>query len=244
MRALCIVLATALLAAGCSGSSSSTRKQTLTVFAASSLTSSFTALGKAFERAHPGVTVTFSFAASSTLAQQIRAAAPADVFASASTKTMSQVASDVDGVKDFATNTAEIAAAPGTTVTGLSDLARPGLKVALCDRSVPCGALADKVLANAHVTVKPVTRGLDVRSTLAYVTNGSADAAIVYVTDVKAAGAKVVGIEVPAAQNSSTTYEIATVTSSRHATLARQFEDYVLSPHGQAALATAGFSAP
>ena len=244
MRPRAAALALVLLLPSCTPGSATTGEQTLTVFAASSLTSSFATLGTAFERAHPGVTVSFSFAASNTLAQQISAAAPADAFASASTKAMAQVAGDVEGVKDFATNAAEIAVAHGTRVSSLADLARPGLKVALCDSSVPCGALADEVLAAAHVTVKPVTRGLDVKSTLAYVTNGSADAAIVYVTDVKAAGDKVVGVEITAAQNASTTYQIATVRSSRHATLAQQFEDYVLSPDGQATLAAAGFSAP
>lgn len=221
---------------------------TLTVFAAASLTGTFTELGRQFQAANPGTTVRFSFGASSTLAQQILAGAPADVFASASAATMAQVTGGGDA-KDpvtFATNTAEIAVAPASTgkVTSVADLARSDVKVALCQPQVPCGAIATKVLKTAGVTVKPVTQGLDVKATLAYVSSGEADAAVVYVTDVRAAGAKVRGVTIPAAQNASTAYPIATVTASKNTALAARFEAYVLSADGQRVLSAAGFSGP
>lgn len=220
----------------------------LTVFAAASLTESFTALGKQFEAANPGTKVTFSFGASSALAQQILAGAPADVFASASAKNMTQVTDkgEAQSPRTFAINVAEIAVAPAKAaqVASVADLAKPGLKVALCQPQVPCGALAQKVFATAKVTVKPVTQGLDVKSTLAYVTSGEADAAVVYATDVLAAGDKVTGVEIPADQNASTDYPIATVTASKNAALATAFEDYVLSAAGQDVLAEAGFQKP
>ena len=218
------------------------------MFAAASLTQTFTTLGHQFEAAHPGTTVKFSFGASSALAQQIIAGAPADVFASASPKNMTQVttAGDATDPKTFAKNVAEIAVAPdhASEVTSIADLGKAGVTVALCQPQVPCGALAQQVLANAHVTVKPVTQGLDVKSTLAYVTSGEVDAAIVYVTDVKAAGSTVKGVEVPPADNASTAYLIAPVTASGNRALAAAFEDYVLSPAGQGALSQAGFQPP
>jgi molybdate transport system substrate-binding protein len=214
------------------------------VFAAASLTKAFTELGAAFENAHPGTEVVLSFAASSTLAQQVIAGAPADVFASASTKNMDQVDAQADKPAAFATNVGQIAAAPGSTITWLADLALPGVKVALCEPAVPCGLLATTVLAKAGVRVQPVTRGLDVKSTLAYVTSGAVDAAIVYVTDVLAAGDKVKGVTIPAAVNAGTSYEIATITSSKHAALAQQFRDLVVSEAGQAVLTAAGFEKP
>src|SRR6185436_2767484 len=76
-----------------SGSSSASLSGNITVFAAASLTESFTEIGKQFEAANPGTKVTFSFGASSALAEQINAGAPADVFASASPKNMDQVVS-------------------------------------------------------------------------------------------------------------------------------------------------------
>lgn len=220
----------------------------VTVFAAASLTGSFTELGRQFETAHPGTTVKFSFGASSTLAQQINQGAPADVFASAATVNMQQVISDggIARSSSFASNTAEIAVAPSKAgaIAGVADLGRPGVTVALCQVQVPCGALAQTVLADAGVTVEPVTRGLDVKTTLAYVTNGQVDAAIVYVTDVKAAGSSVVGVPIPARDNAKTDYPIGVVTASRNAALANAFEQYVESPGGRSVLTAAGFSAP
>ena len=70
--------------ASSSSSSSSAATGAITVFAASSLKESFSAIGAAFEAANPGTKVTFNFGASSTLATQITQKAPADVFASAS----------------------------------------------------------------------------------------------------------------------------------------------------------------
>ncbi len=257
----CALAFVAVLSAGCASSSMATKPSSaasstsaaglsgsITVFAAASLTKAFTALGKQFQAAHPGTTVRFSFGASSTLAQQIVAGAPADVFASASTKNMAQVvaANDAVGPKTFATNTAEIAVAPASAghISRIADLAKPGVKVALCQPQVPCGALAVKVLGLAKVTVKPVTQGLDVKSTLAYVTGGEADAAIVYVTDVKAAGSKVVGVQIPPADNASTAYPVATIKGSRNMPLAAAFAKLVLSPAGQRALSAAGFAPP
>lgn len=220
----------------------------ITVFAAASLTTSFTQLGRDFQAAHAGTTVRFSFGASSTLAQQIIAGAPADVFASASAKNMMQVtdAGNAADPQTFANNTAEIAVAPDAAarITSLTDLAKPGSKVAVCQPQVPCGALAQQVFDKAGVTVKPVTQGLDVKSTLRAVTEGNADAAVVYVTDVRAAGASVRGVEIPAALNASTAYPIATVSGSGNPTLGDAFARYVLTAEAQAVLAKAGFAAP
>ena len=240
MRCIALVVVLAL-AAACGSSSQKATKVTITVFAASSLTSSFTQLGAAFERTHPGTTVRFDFGGSTALATQITAGAPVDVFASASAASMKAATKAVDP-KTFATNLAEIAASPNSKVTALADLTK--VKVALCDPTVPCGALAVKVLDKAHVTLTPVTLGLDVKATLGYVTNGSVDAAIVYVTDVLAAGAKIKGVQIPADVNASTAYSIATIRSSSHATTAKAFEEFVLSEKGQQVLAAAGFQPP
>ena len=116
--------------------------------------------------------------------------------------------------------------------------------VALCQPEVPCGALAQKVLANAKVTVTPVTQGLDVKAVLATVSSGEVDAGIVYVTDVKAAGASVTGVTIPGDVNASTAYPIATVKTSKNTPLGQAFEDYVLSADGQSVLSQAGFAKP
>ncbi|MFC6006547.1 molybdate ABC transporter substrate-binding protein [Angustibacter luteus] len=234
--------------AGGSSTSSAAITGTITVFAAASLTESFTALGKSFEAAHPGTKVTFSFGPSSGLAEQITQGAPADVFASASKKNMTQVsdAGDAANPQDFAKNVMEIAVPPSNPakVTGVDDLARSGVKVALCQAAVPCGTVAAQVFTNAGITVKPVTEEADVKAVLAKVTLGEVDAGMVYVTDVKSAGDKVAGVEIPADVNASTSYPIAALKGSKNAATAQAFVDYVLSPTGTAALTAAGFQAP
>jgi molybdate transport system substrate-binding protein len=221
---------------------------TVTVFAAASLTESFTTLGKQFEAAHPGTTVKFNFGPSSGLAECINQGAPADVFASASPMNMQQVV-DAGGASDsktFANNVMQIAVPPDNpaNVTQVTDLAKSGVKVALCQPQVPCGKVAQEVFKKANITVMPVTQGADVKAVLTTVQLGEVDAGMVYQTDVQAAGTKVKGIVIPADQNASTSYPIASLTKAPNEAGAAAFVDYVLSPDGEKVLSQAGFAAP
>jgi len=221
---------------------------TVTVFAAASLTESFSTLGRQFEAAHPGTTVKFNFGASSSLAENINQGAPADVFASASPKNMQQVV-NADGASDsktFAKNVMQIAvpADNPADVREVTDLARSNVKVALCQPQVPCGAVAQQVFRNVNITVKPVTQGADVKAVLTTVRLGEVDAGMVYQTDVRAAGTEVRGIEIPADQNATTSYPIAALTEAPNPAGAAAFVDYVLSPDGEKVLEQAGFTAP
>ncbi len=249
----------AVAVAGCSSSGSGSSSPsasssaasptgTITVFAASSLMGTFTQLGQQFDAAHPGDTVKFSFGPSSGLATQITSGAPADVFASASPKNMDAVvtAGDAASPQDFAKNTMEVAVPPKNpaNVTSLTDLAKSSVKVALCQPQVPCGKVAAEVFKNAGLKVKPVTLQPDVKSVLSQVELGSVDAGVVYVTDVMAAGAKVKGVTIPASDNASTLYPIATISNSKHKSIAQAFVAYVLSPAGQQVLTAAGFEKP
>jgi len=259
------VAAAALLLAGCGssgtadGSSSSAKSSssgsgtaslsgTVNVFAAASLKEAFTKLGVQFEAAHPGVNVVFNFGPSSGLATQITQGAPADVFASASAKNMGQVvtAGEAASPTSFASNIMEIAvpAANPAGIKQLSDLAQSGVKVALCQPAVPCGTTAAKVFAKARLTVTPVSQEVDVKAVLTKVTLGEVDAGVVYVTDVRAAGDKVRGIEIPDDVNASTQYPIATLTKAPNKAAARAFTDYVLSADGAGILTAAGFARP
>jgi molybdate transport system substrate-binding protein len=221
---------------------------TVNVFAAASLQEAFTTLGKQFEKAHPGTKIVFNFGPSSSLATQINAGAPADVFASASTKNMSQVVTAGRAVspKKFASNVMEIAVPARNLagVKGLLDLAKSGVKVALCQSAVPCGVTAAQVFSNAKLTVTPVTQEVDVKAVLTKVTLGEVDAGVVYVTDVRAAGAKVKGIKIPTAVNATTKYPIVTLTQAPNKAGGQAFTDFVLSAGGAAVLSAAGFAKP
>jgi len=234
--------------AAAAGSSPAAQTGTITVFAASSLKDTFTQLGKQFEAAHPGDTVKFSFGASSTLATQINSGAPADVFASASPKNMDQVVTpgNASNPQNFAKNVMEVAVPPSNPakVTSVNDLAKSSVKTALCQPQVPCGVVAAEVFKNAKITVKPVTLQPDVKSVLTQVELSNADAGVVYVTDVKAAGSKVMGVTIPADVNATTTYPIAALTHSQYPSIAQAFVAYVLSPTGEQVLTAVGFEQP
>lgn len=226
-----------LALAACGGGGETSEPKTLTVFAAASLQESFTELAEEFEHEHD-VKVEFNFGPSSGLAEQIKAGAPADVFASASTTTMQQV---TDSSELFAANTMQIAVPPANPgeIEGLAELAWEGVKVALCQEQVPCGAAASEIIEKAGLKITPVTEETDVKAVLTKVRLGEVDAGIVYVTDVKAAGNDVLGIEIPSAQNTSTRYPIVALTK---ADLGREWVDLVRSQEGQKVLAAHGFS--
>ncbi|MFC9498085.1 molybdate ABC transporter substrate-binding protein [Streptomyces sp. NPDC056982] len=258
------VAALLALSACSSGSDSSSKKDsssssskdsakkvtgTVTVFAAASLKESFTTLGKDFEKAHPGTKVTFSFGGSDTLAASITGGAPADVFAAASPKTMAIVTDKKDAAgapSTFVRNQLEIATLPGNPdkVASLKDLTKSGLKVVLCDKTVPCGAAAQKALDASKLKLTPVSYEQDVKSALTKVELKEADAAVVYKTDVKAAGSKVEGVEFPESANAINDYPIALLKDAPNAEAAKEFIALVRSPEGQKVLTAAGFLKP
>jgi molybdate transport system substrate-binding protein len=218
----------------------------ITVDAASSLTEAFDSLKQKFEADHPGTTISISYGASSDFATQIGQGAPADVFASASTSSMDDVGSAAIEPTNFVTNTVEIAVPPGNPahITSVRDLARSGVKVAVCDPEVPCGAVAQDVFTNAGITVHPAASLADVKTTLAAVESGEVDAGVVYVTDVRAAGDKVDGVPIAGDLNSTTTYPIAVLKDAKNPDLARAWVSFVLSPTGAQVLTADGFGTP
>ncbi|MGW8744010.1 molybdate ABC transporter substrate-binding protein [Streptomyces sp. NPDC055794] len=222
---------------------------TVNVFAAASLTESFTELGKEFEKQHPGTKVVFNFGGSDSLAAGITSGAPADVFASASPKTM-KVVTDADAASGtpatFVRNRLEIATLPGNPdrIATLKDLTGSGLKVVLCDKSVPCGAAAQKALDASQLKLTPVSYEEDVKSALNKVVLKEADAALVYKTDVKAAGDKVEGVEFPEAADAVNDYPITLLKDAPNAEVGRAFIELVRSAEGQKVLTGAGFTAP
>ena len=233
--------------AGCSNSSPNSGD--ITVFAASSLKSAFTALGAQLEKGNPGTHVKFSFAGSSDLVAQLTGGAPADVFASADTATMTKVvdASLVAGNPvNFATNTLTIVTPPGNPkhLASFADLAKPGTQVVVCAPQVPCGAATKKVEAATGTALTPVSEESTVTDVLGKVTAGQADAGLVYVTDAAGAGDKVTAVAFPEAGGAVNTYPIAVLKGSKNADTAQKFVDLVTGPDGRKVLAGAGFAAP
>ena len=169
-----------------------------------------------------------------------------DVFAAASTSTMDGLGAAAVHPTPFVTNTLEIAVPPGNPadIRSVADLARSGVKVAVCDPEVPCGVVAQEVFDNAGLAVHRTANLADVKSVLAAVESGEVDAGLVYVTDVRAAGDQVDGVPIPHDVNASTTYPIAVLRDAKNPDLARAWVDYVLSAAGRQVLAADGFGRP
>ena len=251
-----VVAALALALAGCAAQPAGPRTPdadalagSITVFAAASLSGAFTGLARDFESRHPGTTVALNFAGSSDLATQLTEGAPADVFASADEKNMTK-ATDAglgDGEPvDFATNVLEIAVAPGNPegIDGLADLDDPDVATVVCAPAVPCGSATAAVAAAAGVALSPVSEESSVTDVLGKVVSGEADAGIVYVTDVLAAGDTVEGVAIDEADRAVNTYPIVALRGSAEPALARAFVAFVAGPDGRRVLHAAGFGAP
>lgn len=214
------------------------------MLAAASLTESFTELADDFKKNHPGVEIKMSFAGSQDIARQLEGGAPADVVAMADTTTPKTMPAEVTKGKtwaDFATNELEIATPKGNPghVTDLASLAK--VNTVLCAKTVPCGRAADKALTKANVHAHVVSYEQNVKSTLAKVSSGDADAAVVYRTDVKSAGAKVTGVDIASGSNVRTTLPIAAWSENEYA---EQFVQLVTGAEGRKVLSDAGFGSP
>jgi molybdate transport system substrate-binding protein len=220
-------------AAAGGGTSSSAPGGRPTVLAAASLT-------KVFPEIAPDAKYTFG--GSGALETDIEQGAPADVFAAASPKQPAALLAKglVDKPVEFATNTLVLIVPKDNPahITSVSDITRPGVKLVICDATVPCGDYARTAFKNV------VSQTTDVTQTVADVALGQADAGFVYITDAEAAGGKVAVIRLPAQAKPGAKDFIAVVKSAPHPVAARAFVASVLSPAGQAKLRAAGFGAP
>jgi molybdate transport system substrate-binding protein len=221
----------------------------ITVFAAASLTESFTAIAKQFDKKYPDVTMKFDFDASSNLAAQIQQGAPANVFASADEASLQKTIDSGDVIAPplvFAKNRLEIAVENGNPkkIKRLADLADPGLVVVLCADAVPCGKYAAEALTKAGVEVRPASREENAKAALSKMSLGEADAAVVYVTDVKAAKGDVSGVKIPHAQNVLATYPVGLTKRSQNSAAAKAWVRFLMSKEAQRTLRKFGFLLP
>src|SRR5579875_3440144 len=258
LTALAGALALSALLAACGGSGSSSSKASgtsdpssaaspagaaATVYAAASLT-------KVFPKLDPNGKYTFG--GSGALAIQVEQGAPADVYAAASAKYADELYAKglVEKPVEFATNTLVLIVPRRNPahITSVSDIARPGVKLVICNANVPCGDYARTAFANLGITASAmknvVSQTTDVTQTVAEVALGQADAGFVYITDADAASGKVKVIRLPARAKPQAEDYIAVVKGSRHPAAARSFVARVLSSGGQADLRAAGFGRP
>lgn len=230
------------------GSDDGTDGRTIRVFAAASLTDALAEVADGFEAARPGLDVELNLAGSSTLRAQILDGAPADVFASASPDVMDQVVeagATAGPATTFATNRLAIAVPSGNPagIVDVGDFARTDLLLGLCAPGVPCGDLADAVLAAGGIQPSVDTREPDVRALLTKVAAGELDGGIVYATDVLASN-DVDGIAVPGELGATATYPVAVLADGPNRDGGAAFVEFLLSDDGRRILVDHGFGVP
>jgi molybdate transport system substrate-binding protein len=242
-----------LLLVGCAGQATGQGADSgddqLTILAAASLTEVFQSLAEPFQALHPNTSLRFSFESSSTVVTQVQEGLQADVIATADEATMGELRSAgllAQPPQMFALNELAVIVEAGNPrdVRGLADLADPDLKVVLAAEEVPAGAYAREALQAAGVNVQPVSREEDVKAVVSKVSLGEADAGIVYVTDVQAAGPSVGSVPIPSEHNVVARYPIAALQAAPNRSHAEDFVQLVLSEDGRDALREAGFGVP
>jgi molybdate transport system substrate-binding protein len=242
---LAAVAVVTLALAGC-GIASGDERFTLKVLAASSLTDAFGELGAAYQAANRHVTgVQFEFAGSQEMAGDVHDREHADVLATADSTSMDIAAEQISRRRAFAQGTMTIAVAAGNPrhIRLLADLADPRLRVVLGGPVVPVGRYAARILAKAGVTVRPSSEEADARTVLTRIRTGTADAGIVYVTDMRSAGVSASSVPIPREQNVTATYFAAAVQNSAHGATARAFVTWLGSPAAVTILRKYGFMA-
>lgn len=229
------------------------RSEEIVVGAAASLREPLLASGRSFEAAHPGDRATFSFAASSWLAAQIRAGAPVDVFLSADERQVAALerggwALDATRVV-FAANTLALVVSPGAglQVRAAADLAQSGLRrFALPAAAVPLGHYA-RAWLEAHglsaALGSRLVQTADARATLAAVELGQADAALVYASDAALARRARIAYPIPAEEQPSIVYVGVLTPRGAAKPTGRAFLEFLLGP-GRSELEKAGFRPP
>jgi molybdate transport system substrate-binding protein len=232
----------------------------LTVFAAASLTEAFTEVGQNFAVEHPNVTVSFNFAGSQELSQQLGQGAPADVFASANASQMDTAIAAgrvSSGSQHTFAHNRLVVVYPRDNPAGLTtlqDLAQSDLLLILAAPEVPVGRYSLEFLDKARqdltfgatfkdqVLNNVVSYEKNVKAVLTKVALGEGDAGIVYSSDVTPEMTTQVGqLDIPAALNTTADYPIAVVSDNTYPLQAQAFVAYVLAPAGQDILAKYGF---
>jgi molybdate transport system substrate-binding protein len=194
----------------------------------------------------------YTFGGSGALQTDIEQGAPADVFAAASPKQPAALFANglVEKPVEFATNTLVLIVPKSNPahITSVNEITKPGVKLVICNATVPCGDYARKAFTNLGITTAAmknvVSQTTDVSQTVAEVALGQADAGFVYVTDAKAADGKVAVVRLPKKAKPGVKDFIAVVKSGRNQAAAKAFVQAVLSSTGQARLNAAGFGKP
>lgn len=217
----------------------------VTVFAASSLSQAFTELGKKYESSHSNVRLVFSFQSSSSLAAQLNAGAPADLFASASETDIARVKARIPQSTAFVSNRIVLGVLPTSqiVINKMIDLNKRGVKWIQCTHTAPCGVATDKALAVfGKINSRPISLEASASSAVAKLVNGEVDAAFIYHTDFVAHSGALREIRFADTLSTQTRYAMGVVADGKNREKAQDFMKYVISAKGLLFLTQSGFT--
>jgi len=247
-RFVAVALAASAVLSGCGGGGSD-KKPRLAVSAASSLTQALTSCSSAFADAK----VRLEFGGSDELAARIRQGAKPDVYAAANTKLPQALHEEgrLDKPRVFANNEPVLAIPQRSSkVHSLSDVGKPGLKIAVGSPSVPVGSYTAQALSRLPardqqgIEANIRSKEPDVKGVVGKLTQGAVDAGFVYATDVRATAGKLVAVELPARLEPTVAYGAGVVRKTAHLAAARKYVQGLVSGACEAALHKAGFGSP
>jgi len=246
-----VLLIIVLSFVACSTPVKVTTTETLTISAAASLKNSMESIKALYKETKPNVEITFNFAGSGDLQQQIENGAPVDIFISAAKKQMKALEDKgllLDGTKkDLLENTLVLITPKDKTgIKGFEDLATDTVKqIALGEpASVPAGQYAQEVFTQLGILekIKPkAIYGKDVKQVLTYVEQGEVDAGVVYATDAKGSAKVNVVATAPTGSHTPVIYPVAVIKASKNVTASKEFLDFLSTDKAKAIFEKEGF---
>lgn len=263
VRAFLLSVCAILVTGGCDRKDAAPVTTQVRVLAAASLANAFREAGGVFEAANRGVTLEFNFGGSNQIRTQLENGMPGDVFASADRKQMdaARASGVVDGatVRVLAMNrlTVIVPRANPAGIRGVSDLARPGVRIVVADPAVPAGSYTRQMLEKARgaAGLGPAfvdrfesnirSREENVEAVVAKVALGEADAGIAYASDAAGGnGPRLQVVPLPPGLEVRADYLVAVAVRAGNRKLAERFVEFLGSGEAKRILETRGFTTP
>ena len=219
-------------------SSAETSKE-LTVSAAASLTDAMEDIKELYRQQQPKTNITYNFASSGSLQQQIEQGAPVDVFVSAASKQMNELEAKQILKNDTRKNLLEnrvvlVVPADAENISDFQDLTNDRIeKIAIGEPdSVPVGEYAKEVLSSLNIFEQLEPKMIFAKSVLqvlTYVETGNVDAGIVYATDAKKSDRVKVVAVAPEASHSPVIYPVAVIKEAQNPDAGDNFAEFLSS---------------
>lgn len=239
----------------------------LTVFAAASMTETMTKIAEQYQKEHPNVEISFNFDSSGTLKKQIQNGADCDVFISAAQKQMNQLDAAKEGKDnpdklDFVKSDSRVDLLENKVVlvtpegnpkgiknfTDMAEKLRDGsIRLVMGNSDVPVGQYTQKILKFYNLDEQTIaeaghiTYGSNVKEVTTQVSEGSADAGVIYATDAFSAKLKPLD-EATKDMCGQVIYPAAVMKNSKHQQEAQDFLNYLKGDAAMKIFRSVGFS--